>query len=287
MTMQGVRLIPMGLMVLSAAMANAQAKLVPAADETPAPSAPAAAPVYPKRPAELPPTLPIVTCKGDQLTISANNATLEAILAGVKGCTGAKIDIPEGASRVRAFEDLGPGPVREVLDELLSGTRYNYVIQSSEANPLKVETVLLSMRVSDTDKPGSDSTDTPVTTGRKLWQHMQKFDKPDPSMLNEDGTMIEADPNAASDSAEAAPGPAVPNAAQPSANAGEPAAAEAAASTPPAPPTPIAPPVVDPGSNADPSKAIQDRISAMQQMFNQRQQMVQKQNQGPSGSPNN
>jgi hypothetical protein len=163
--MHGIRLFPIGLVVLSAAMVNAQTKpakpaeaaaapqIVPAA----APIAPVAAPApeLPKRPVELPPKAPKVTCHGDELTISADNSNLDAILAAVKGCTGARIDMPEGASRIRSFEELGPGPVREVLDQLLSGTPYNYVIQSSEANPLKVEQVLLSMRTDETGKPGS------------------------------------------------------------------------------------------------------------------------------------
>lgn len=292
MKIRGIRLFPIGSMVLSAviavaagAVANAQTKPAEAAAVAPAPPAPApavAAPVYPKRPAELPPKMPRVTCRGDQITISADNSTLDAILAAVKGCTGAKIDIPDGASRVRSFEELGPGPVREVLDELLSGTQYNYVIQSSEANPLKVETVLLSMRTNDTDKPGSGpgSADIPMTAGRRAWQHMQKFDKPDPSSLNPDGTPIEAGATPADDVASPAAQAAEANPAQASGN--DAAAAEAVA----APPVmPVAPPIVDPGSNADPSKAVEDRIAAMQQMFNQRQQMIQKQNLGHSGSP--
>ena len=270
--MHGIRLFPIGLLVLSAAIANAQSKLVEAADVAPAPPAPA--PIYPKRPAEMPPKAPKVTCHGDQITISADNSSLDAILALVKGCTGAKIEIPEGASRVRSFEELGPGPVREVLDQLLSGTQYNYVIQSSEANPLKVETVLMSMRASDTDKPGSISTDIPMTPGRRAWQKMQKFDKPDPSTLNSDGTPEEADAATPADQAGAQPADAPSDA---------PAAQATIAAAPPAP---IVPPVVEANSNADPSKAIQDRISSMQQLFNQRQQMIQKQNQPPNGTPN-
>jgi hypothetical protein len=284
MTMRGIRLFPIGLIVLAAAFANAQTKLVTAADETAAAPAPAPAPVLPKRPADMPPKLPKVTCHGDLITISADNSALDAILAAVRGCTGAKIDIPEGASRVRSFEELGPGPVREVLDELLSGTQYNYVIQSSEANPAKVETVLLSMRGADGDKPGANpnaiSADLPMTAGRRAWQHMQKFDKPDPSTLNEDGTQVEADPaTPASESAAAA---------QPvdaSGSAADAASSEASASA--TPPTPVAPPIVQPGSSSDPSKVVQDRIAAMQQMFSQRQQMIQKQNQTPAGTPNN
>ena len=162
MNMRGIRLIPMGLILLSMVIAEAQTKPADVVDVNAAVPAPAPAPVYPKRPAELPPQAPKVTCRGDEITISADNSTLSEILAAVKGCTGAKIEIPEGAVRIRSFEELGPGPVRAVLDELLSGTPYNFVIQSSESNPLKVETVLLSMRVEDNAKPGAGANATVV-----------------------------------------------------------------------------------------------------------------------------
>ncbi len=314
MTLHGVRLF--GLVMLSAtvaagaagtaatahaqaanprvgAAANPQAITAGVADVAPETdaAAPAPAPVYPKRPAEMPPRPPKVTCHGDQITISADNSTLDAILAAVRGCTGAKIDVPGDASRVRAFEELGPGPVRDVLDELLSGSPYNYVIQSSEANPLKVETVLLSMRTKDGDKPGSGANsvpaDIPMTAGRRAWQKMQKFDKPDPSTLNEDGTQVESDPATPANEATAASAAQPVDGNQPAAVANSAEAASTEASATPAPLTPVAPPIVDPNSNADPAKAMQDRISAMQQMFAQRQQMIQKQNQGPSTTPNN
>lgn len=286
MTMRGIRLFSISLLVLSTALANAQTMVVTLPDDTPDVAAPRPAPVYPKRPAEQAPKPPKVTCRGDQITISADNSTLDAILAAVKGCTGAHIEIPEGASKVRSFEELGPGPVRAVLDELLSGTQYNYVIQSSEANPLKVETVLMSMRTNDADKPGTAlPTDIPMTAGRRAWQHMQKFDKPDPSTLNEDGTPIEADAaSPAAASAATTPVQPVDGSAAPVANASDSAPTEAAAV---APLTPVAPPIVEPGSTGDPAKVVQDRISAMQQMFSQRQQMIQKQSQSQAGTPNN
>jgi len=145
MTMRGIRLFAMGFVVLpmvattgtiasaqSNAVPSSPAKQVSAADAAPATPAvaPAPAPVFPKNPAELPPKPPKVSCHGDQITISADNSTLDAILFAVRGCTGAHIDVPGDAGRVRSFEELGPGPVREVLDQLLSGTPYNYVIQS-------------------------------------------------------------------------------------------------------------------------------------------------------------
>jgi hypothetical protein len=49
----------------------------------------------------------------------------------------------------------------------------------------------------------------------------------------------------------------------------------------------VAAPIVNPNSTGDPAKAVQDRITAMQQMFNQRQQMIKSQNQTQGTTPNN
>jgi hypothetical protein len=119
-----------------------------------------------------------------------------------------------------------------------------------------------------------------MTAGRRAWSHMQKFDKPDPN--NPDTPMDQAETPAS----EAAP-PVDPVA---DADAGK--TPDAAPSSVPAAVTaainnPVAPPVVDPGSAVDPSKAIEDRINSMQQLFNQRQQMMQKQGQNPTATPNN
>jgi hypothetical protein len=278
MAIHGIRLFPIGLIVLSTALAGAQTKLVTAAADVTPPPAPAPAPEVPKRPADMSPKPPKVTCRGDQISISADNSTLDAILAAVKGCTGAKIEIPAGAGAIRAFEELGPGPVREVLDDLLSGTPYNYVIQSSAANPLKVEMVMLSMRSKDAG--GSPAPDLPMTSGRRAWSHMQKFDKPDPN--NPDTPMDQAETPAS----EATP-PADPVADANAGKAPDATPAEVPAAVTAAINNPVAPPVVDPGSAVDPSKAIEDRINSMQQLFNQRQQMMQKQGQNQPATPNN
>jgi hypothetical protein len=169
---------------------------------------------------------------------------------------------------------------------LLSGTPYNYVIQSSEANPLRVEQVMLSMRTNDGDKPGSAgassaaiSTDIPMTAGRRAWKLMQKFDKPDPSTLEEDTPSVADAATPADQAAAAADG----DGASGSANSAEPTQA---ATTPPPALTPVAAPI-DVNSGGDPAKVVQDRIAAMQQMFNQRQQMIKNQNQPQGATPNN
>lgn len=284
MTKHGIRLFPISMVLAVAVMAGAQNAPAVAAEVAAAPAAaPTPAPVYPKRPAEEAPRAPRVTCQGDQITIAANNSTLEQILSMVRGCTGARIDIPQGASQIRSFEQFGPGPTRKVLDDLLSGTPYNYVIESPEASPQRVDMVLLTMR--DTDEKGTIPNDLPVTNGRKLWQKMQHFDKPDPSMLNEDGTLKEGEDAAAAQS-EAPATPAQQAQANGASANGAPGADASASAAAPATVTPVAQPIMSPGSNADPGQAVQDRIAQMQQMFNQRQQMIKQQNQPPSGSPN-
>ncbi len=277
MTFCASRFIPAGLLValaVPAALSQAvpsplQEALKAVPDSVQAPVAEPAAPKPPR-----------VVCSGDQLTISANNSSLESILIAVRGCSGAKIDIPETAGRTRSYEELGPGPVRKVLDALLSGTEFNYVIQSSDAFPQRVESVTLTARKSDSpigiggstlDAPSSEIAMTPA---RKKWLQMQKFDKPDPNnpeqdpRLISDGSVTSSDAQTATDAAKAQDTP----------------VAETAA--------PVPPPVPDntPASTGDPVKATEEKINSMQQMFDQRRQMIQKQSgsaaPSPTASPN-
>lgn len=69
---------------------------------------------------------PQVTFQNNQLTIVAPNSTLADILRAVKKQTGAEIDVPPAPERV--VTHLGPGPAREVMAELLNGSRFNYVL---------------------------------------------------------------------------------------------------------------------------------------------------------------
>ena len=82
------------------------------------------------------PVAPQVTYQDGQLTITATNSTLGDILRAVRKQTQAEIDIPDAKERV--VTHLGPGPAREVIAELLNGSRFNYVLLGSavDANAL-------------------------------------------------------------------------------------------------------------------------------------------------------
>lgn len=100
------------------------------------------------------PVPPQVSYQNGQLTIVAPNSTLGDILRAVRKQTGAEIEIPAATDRV--VTHLGPGPVREVMAELLNGSRFNYVLLgSAEDSTLLTRVVLVA-------KTGPDSGGSPT-----------------------------------------------------------------------------------------------------------------------------
>ncbi len=95
----------------------------------------------------IPAIAPQVSFQDGLLTIVAPNSTLGDILRGVRKHTSADIEIPPTASE-RVVTRLGPGPAREVLSELLNGSRFNYILLGSpqDANAL-VRVVLVAKAV--------------------------------------------------------------------------------------------------------------------------------------------
>jgi hypothetical protein len=75
------------------------------------------------------------------LTIVAANSTLGDILKAVRKQTGAEIEVPVATDRV--VTHLGPGPAREVMAELLNGSRFNYVLLGSPENGSALTRVVL------------------------------------------------------------------------------------------------------------------------------------------------
>jgi hypothetical protein len=238
--------------------------------------------------AENPPKAPKVTCDGDQLTISANNSTLGSVLAAVHACIGIQIDIPAGAGGGRTFEQLGPGPERQVLESLLSGTDFNYVIGSSDEDPGKVETVLLMERTTEVaaNAPPSDRSLSPA---RRLWLGAAKnARRADTS--GDDGAQPTDETSEAPAVDEPAPQPApaeninavptpVPASETPAptadASPAPPTLPEGAALTTSGSPAPELSPSI--GPSTDTGKSASERITEMQQMFEQRKQISQSQ----------
>jgi hypothetical protein len=98
-----------------------------------------------------PPPPLIVSFKAGKLTINSNRASLSEVLFAVHQRTGADIAIPAGAEQEKVVAQIGPGSAPEVLSQLLTGTRFNFLILSTENDPGTLDRVILSARP---DGPG-------------------------------------------------------------------------------------------------------------------------------------
>jgi hypothetical protein len=107
----------------------------------PLPSGPTGQKLQPLPLDSLSPVLPQVSYENGLLTINATNSTLGDILRAVHKQTGAEIEIPVGTDRV--VTHLGPGPARDVMAELLNGSRFNYVLLASPEDPSALTRVVL------------------------------------------------------------------------------------------------------------------------------------------------
>lgn len=116
-------------------------KAVPVAEVPPTPAPP------PPTLEQLPPTPPQVSFQNGKLTIDATNSTLAQVLRAVQSRTGASIDIPAGAGSDRVVAQLGPGQPRDVLNALLNGSKFDYVILGvTGGDPGAVQKVILTPR---------------------------------------------------------------------------------------------------------------------------------------------
>jgi hypothetical protein len=130
--------------VADTASSHGQRKTKKAPQLPPLPSGPTGRPV-PAIPLDsMAPVAPQVSYQNSQLTIIAPNSTLGDILRAVKKQTGAEIDIPSAPERV--VTHLGPGPAREVVAELLNGSRFNYVLLGSPADDASLTRVVLVVK---------------------------------------------------------------------------------------------------------------------------------------------
>jgi hypothetical protein len=125
----------------------------------PLPSGPTG-PVQPIPLDSMAPVPPQVSYQNAQLTIVAPNSTLGDILRAVRKQTGAEIEIPAAPERV--VTHLGPGSAREVMADLLNGSRFNYVLLGSPADNNVLTRVVLVAKTGQQDNGGGDPNGTTV-----------------------------------------------------------------------------------------------------------------------------
>lgn len=101
-------------------------------------------PPPPLTPEQMPPEPPQVTYGNGLLTIVATNSTLSDILRAVQARTGATLDAPPPLIGERVAARLGPATPREVLSELLSSPRFDYILVGADGDPNAVRSIILT-----------------------------------------------------------------------------------------------------------------------------------------------
>lgn len=101
------------------------------------------------------PTVPTVSYTGGELTIHAENVRLRDVLEAIQARAGIAVEFPPEAMDDSVFDHVGPVPVKDALAQLLYGSGYNYVIQTSSQDPQIVTKLVLSAqsRAASTSPP--------------------------------------------------------------------------------------------------------------------------------------
>jgi hypothetical protein len=136
---------------------------------------------------------PQVTFENNQLTIVAPNSTLADILRAVHKQTGADIEVPAAPERV--VTHLGPGPAREVLADLLNGSRFNYVLLGSPSDQTALTRVVLVAKSGAQETASNPvARNTPPPPGQAVAAG-QPVDTPEPDPSPEAGEAEATDDN--------------------------------------------------------------------------------------------
>jgi len=107
----------------------------PAESNAPAAHPPAPAP---------PPKKVEINVQDGRLSLTSNKASLAEVLNELQRQTGASIVVPPGAEQEVVTVSLGPASPREVIAQLLNGSRYNFIIVGADNDANKVERLLLT-----------------------------------------------------------------------------------------------------------------------------------------------
>jgi hypothetical protein len=155
-------------------------------------------PVQPMPLDSMAPVAPQVSYQNSQLTIVAPNSTLGDILRAVRKQTGAEIEIPPATERV--VTHLGPGPAREVIAQLLNGSRFNYVLLGSPADDSVLTRVVLVAK-GPQDSTGANNPAIAEQPQAAIGPHTgnpgARLPEPDPNAAADDSTDDAADQAAA------------------------------------------------------------------------------------------
>jgi hypothetical protein len=78
------------------------------------------------------------------LRIDADNSLLSVTLKALAARMNAALEFPVGMVDEQVFAHIGPAPAREVIAQLLNGSRFNYILSFSRLEPARVTRLILT-----------------------------------------------------------------------------------------------------------------------------------------------
>jgi len=208
----GIAVLSLGTLSPASTSTHSKKKAAPKVELPPLPSGPQG-PV-PQIPLDsIAPVAPQVSYQNGQLTIVAPNSTLGDILRAVRKQTSADIEIPPATERV--VTHLGPGPAREIVAELLNGSRFNYVLLGSPEDASALTRVVLVAKSGPENVAAPNGQPQPPQPGQPQGNMApppqdQAPDASDASDAAEENPDDNADQNAAAEAEQQAPPPDAP-----------------------------------------------------------------------------
>jgi hypothetical protein len=86
---------------------------------------------------------PRISFSNGELTVLANNSSLSDIVTGIERAIGARVEgTPPDTERV--FGQFGPASSRDVLNDLFSGSKYDFILVGGLDDPGAVQKIILS-----------------------------------------------------------------------------------------------------------------------------------------------
>ena len=119
---------------------------------TPAPTAEPPAPPPPPKKVD-------VAMQDGKMSLTSDKASLAEVLSELRTQTGADIVIPAGAEREEVAVSLGPASPREVISQLLNGSRYNFIILGGNDDANRVAKLILTPKTAGGVIPQAEGDD--------------------------------------------------------------------------------------------------------------------------------
>ncbi len=95
---------------------------------------------------------PLITYTDGKLTIDPHNAPLGEVIEAIRARAGFSVEFPPEQMDERVFDRVGPVSLHEALVQLLYGSGFNYIIQTSANDPQVVKKLSLSAQTHSQSK---------------------------------------------------------------------------------------------------------------------------------------